>query len=1394
MPMSTKAKRRLLILCLVVLLLGGGVAVLFTVRQANAERTRLAARELGMTAYAEERYEDATRNLGRYIASDRNDTEAWLAVADSRRRVPDERGTHLGQALGMVRQVLAIEPRNEDALRLALELEVQLAQRTEALATADRLLELDETDRDALAVVAVLNQSLGNTEAARGAIARIAEYYPDLFDAQAFVMNRRVDLGDNPAMIASEFGARIEEESPSPAHLTTLRLLQAVAYQRAGMLNESQAAAESLDLEPVAESPRLLGVALRLFDALGLQERSDEAVALATGTDAEASAVLVAAERAWKNGEPAEALRIAATVRPALLESTDRELGWSAFLDSAIGEGEASPLLSRLRGRSTAEARTWVQLIDGFRQLDSGNPAGARVTFRNILERDLTNELAWFLLADAELALGETRAAVDAYRQTVRNDPRWLTAHLRLVDTMLSVNDPRGARDAAADALRVFPRQAILLDGWLRATVRLSQGGGLMPEELASAVDFVERLSVAAPEDGRLLAELAKLRLVAGDVRIAESITERLLDEERSLPPQRAAELVAFFRARGLTPDPRLVAIGESAVAASPFDQALAALAAGRADEGRRVLATYAESAETPEAQRMGQLWGALYKDRAGDPDASEALAEVSQRHPDDARLQLAVLNTESIWRAPDAAQRAIGRLRELTGENATNWKIFEARRLLTVDRTERQAAAVATLLGPVLRNDAQNVQALLLMSDAMSVLDDRDNALQYLGRAVEADPNRTDLLPPYVAALQAAGRESEAQGVLRRFADEVNLPLAARRSRADLLARQGMIARALDEYDAIVDETDAWNDRLRLANLLVQTGRLPDAAPIYERLLEEQGEETGVLQGAAEYHAILGNMDRAAEIASAMTDTDALRQRFIAQLEARYGDPSRADEAFQSIVASGSGGPLAHMALIRHRASVGDLAGARAAAETGAAAHPDNERLGQLSRLLESASVFDDPSETLPATMLMLANLPSGAGPDALLRVGVQVTPSGMSDRARADLRRVIQDHPALFEAAALHAALFVHAGELEEAGRIYRNAAARMPSNPAPLAALTEVLLAGNRLEAAAVAANDWRARLTADPIQADLVLAQIDARLERWSAVQNALEPHRDRLLAAADQTSTGVVLLARAYLAQNQAAQAEAMLGDRITSDPRWARAALQIAQSSPDRSIIRAWIRQASETLGGSDMSPEDTAAVTIAWFDLAQRTRHGQDRQNVLDTASRLSDDQQDQLGVTTLVAVVAEQLDQRELALSSYRRVIDAGSTNPVIFNNFAYLLLGDDDHDGREALRFAERATAQAADFPIEARASFLDTLALAKLRTGDAPGAEASFREALRLAPEQQRLRIGLAEAFLAQNRPGEAREILADLGTIRTSEMGDRVLQRLERIRRELTGGR
>mgnify|MGYP000061565265 CR=1 FL=1 len=1388
MPMSNKAKGRLVILLIAAAGVAAAGAGLYTLRQATQQRTLSSAREQGLAAYEQENWDETLRHLGRYIGTNREDAEAWLATADARHRVPADRGNHIAEALGYTRHVLSMEPNNTRALRLALELEVQLGQRTEALQTADRLLAIDANDRDALGVKAVIQQALGNEPGVRQAIARLDEAYPEDFDAQFFVVSRRMDLGDDPRVIASELALRLEQ---NPQNLSA-RLVHALVLQRAGLLDRARESARAIEPAALTARAELMGVALRLYDVLGMQAEAEKIVTLATGGNAQTSAVLVAAERAWKNGSPNEALRLIEPIRAQLTSASDRELGWSAFLDAAIGLGEQSPLLRALQSRSTAEARGWVELVRGFRELDAQRPARARAVFRAILERDRSNELAWFLLGDSDLALAELRSAADAYRQTLRTDPRWLTAHVRLSETLMSLGEARAARDAAAEAMRAFPREGVLLDAWLRATVALAQGPSMLPEELASAIRFLERLVQVTPDDGALLGELAKLRAIEGETQIAGMIVARLLDEERELTPARAASVVDVFRARGVAIDPRLQAMASRPTREDAFERAMQALREGRADEGREIIEQAARDATGEADRKTVEVWRALYKDRAGDEDAPKALGALSSAHPEDARVQLAVLGAESIWRSPENAQPVIGRLRELTGEQATNWRVHESRRLLLVDRGERQAANVATLLGPVLRREPDNVRALLLMSEAMSLLGDRDASIAHLNRAVIAAPERTDLLPPLIAQLQAAGRENDAREAMERLATAGGLDLPARRARADLLIRQGMYSRAIAELESIADASGEVNDRLRLAGTLTQSGRPDRAARIFESLLETHGSDVGVLQAAAEFYAMRGEMTRAESLAEQLPEDEHLRARFGAVLQARYGDPSEGERRLVNAIRTGNASTSVHLALVRHRAAHADPQGALQAAEQGAAAHPNDGRLARLVALLRAAEAFgEDRDGVLARTLVSLANLPSGSGADELLTVAAQVTPGGASDRVRTGLRRVVDQNPGLYEAAALQAALELHVGNADEAASIYRAAGARMPGNPAPLAALTELLLSTGRLDAAAVAAADWRRRVPGDPIQADMVLAQIDAELRRWASVQSTLEPHEARLIEAADRAPAGLLLLARAHAAQGRVDRAASMLGEHIGRDAAWGSRAIGIGSVIPSPVEARRWIERCATSIEQQSPSALHRAAIAMAWFDLAQRTLDDGDLRRVIASADRMEPSDRDSSGVTVLAALSAEQLGDRDRALELYRRAAEAEDPSPVVLNNLAYLLLRDENNDGRESVAMARRAVAGGARMPIEARSSFLDTLGVALLRTREHAEAEARFREAMRLTPGEARLRVGLGEALAGQGRTDEARQELERLPRDR-SALDEAVRRRLEALESRLRG--
>src|SRR5918993_3945697 len=114
MTVRTKTKRRLVIflagLALLAGLVGGGYAV-------HRHRVRVAAfadRADGIAAVQAEQYFTGMHKIGRYLGRYPKDPEAMLYYAKARENVPEPDNRHLPHAMGMLRELLELEPANAE--------------------------------------------------------------------------------------------------------------------------------------------------------------------------------------------------------------------------------------------------------------------------------------------------------------------------------------------------------------------------------------------------------------------------------------------------------------------------------------------------------------------------------------------------------------------------------------------------------------------------------------------------------------------------------------------------------------------------------------------------------------------------------------------------------------------------------------------------------------------------------------------------------------------------------------------------------------------------------------------------------------------------------------------------------------------------------------------------------------------------------------------------------------------------------------------------------------------------------------------------------------------------------------------------------------------------------
>lgn len=143
---GTSTAGRKLGIALAVLLIGAlAVVGLYKFREASKARALQQDRMVGMAAYERQAYAEAVPHLSRYVSKHRDDTEALLAFADSRRLVPaeDGSGSHITHAMAVTRLALERDPGSLKGRVMLMELSAASGFATETDRAALAVLELD---------------------------------------------------------------------------------------------------------------------------------------------------------------------------------------------------------------------------------------------------------------------------------------------------------------------------------------------------------------------------------------------------------------------------------------------------------------------------------------------------------------------------------------------------------------------------------------------------------------------------------------------------------------------------------------------------------------------------------------------------------------------------------------------------------------------------------------------------------------------------------------------------------------------------------------------------------------------------------------------------------------------------------------------------------------------------------------------------------------------------------------------------------------------------------------------------------------------------------------------------------------------------------------------------
>lgn len=1226
--MKSRTRKRLITLGLVVALGTGGAAALRQFRAMRRATGIAEARERGIAAYHAGDWQTTMDELGYVVGkAGRGDAEALFRMADARQRVPKSDGSHLAEALSLARDSAIADPAHVGARRLLLGLYTRLSLWPEALRAIDAELALSGADRGLMEKRIRILHGLGRLQEAELASEALALAFPRDAAAHREVLVAMLRAGRT----TDEILAREERLAGWIGEGVELETIRAEYLLAADDAEGSLAACASAIRIGLTSSEQLRALLGTLDVLAGVREEATQLIEALTGSiavrgpvDPEFGRVLVA--RAFRLGLPPNLELIGPAVLANPGAASDACLGWTLLVADPAATPTAAELRAELAIRASPDAAFWLAVSRTREALGSGDSTvlamaqhaedlAALLDHEKIEERQLAAFLRGSALRrEGALPMAEERLAALSLA------PGWRVARREYVWLLLDRGQHEQAIQAVAPPMDPDPQfrrtgiGAVLvcagLVGLAERSTEPSPDASVAAEQLQSIID-------AGVVGSDVLGLLARARAASGDIGGAQAAVDRMVALGSGLDVSIAARTAGALRNRLPLAAELLLAAAAERAPDNPdvlFQRALAAHDAGRSDEAREILAAGASAASGESRVRLDRMAARLL-DVTGDPGALASLVRLGDAYPTSAAVQQDVLDSRAAWTDEPTVRAAISRLRGIVGEASALWRVPEARRLLSFTPSKARASeALTTVLESVLRQGG-DARALELAADAWEMLDNREQAIAYLGRAADVATNRAAVLPRLIVMLAQAGRIDEARTRLSAFVALGELGSGVARRRALLLEEFAMWNEALlqrEDLARLGEEEDA----IALADLYMRIGQPDRAGEILDGLLRS-GEPTPQLVAiAARCRARLGAVEDGLRLFDRLSGLVAESDRTlqIGDYLRSAGAPDAARRVVQAFVDDPATAPDdRHWKwLARAAFDAGDLDAGRAAVTRGLALAPESGPLLAMRRMLEHG-VTD-------AGLLAVLTLetPEGAHGEVVREFNEAILAFSQGQvtqqQLRAQLESITAARPLFYPAWRVLTRLLLVQGERDAAARRATEAMRIIPGDPSPAREAAEVLATLGQHEQALAAARTWLERSPGDTLDAEVAIASLQLELGRPA---DALAVLRDRSQQIMSEQSPGPLAAATlaAVLAANSRMPQLLPLLERAEDGGVWASACVAAAPYLSDTSVRRDWLGRLAAI---PSLSNTDLLDVARSWRRLASDTNQPTDLERSL--------------------------------------------------------------------------------------------------------------------------------------------------------------------------------
>ena len=1313
--------------------------------------------EVGIKAYNERRWEDAAKNLGLYLAIERDDVPILLKYADAQLNIRPLKRGNIQQAIAAYRTILRVDKNNSEAATQLTEMYLGMGMPGEAELIAGRYLET--------------NQDLKLRRMLAMALAAQRKFDEAVVELKSIIKEQPEQI------LAYELLGQLSEQRPEnfpdpPDHWFNEAVKNnpssALAYiVRAGFYLRSEGRPKALaDLEQ-AEKLDLSDTVARLrlaaeFMNADVSDKAEQHLAAVQKAEP-ASQVLwqTWARFAMKSQSPEKMLRIAET---GLKELSSQP--WDFMLTAAelfIRSGQldrATDCISKMRQKDIVPSL--VTFLEGLVADQQGKSFEAVKCWYRAMQLGNKSPRIRLALASALSRAGDAQSALRQLRTLVSERPNSFNGRLALARMLAQTGNWAETAEQARMARQISPGSLDAALLYIQAQIQLlvahsTSENAQMWQDIDKQLTSLKDADGGALEVGLLQLQCA---LLLRDFARAETLVTEL---KKSHPSQiRVALAEAELLAAQKREDEAVLALNKT-IEKFPESVELVrylAILLDRQENNEKCEAVIKDALariEQSVAQReLGLLLAQIYTWRREEDNAYRLLNALAKKLPNDILIKRQFLRCKQVIEDLEKAQQLVGNIKSLEGENGWQWRYEQARVWFGAPDFKNRYPQIISLLKENLLANPDDQTSRMLLAHSYERAGESQLAISTYREALNRSPQDLRIIVPTVAALYKANEYGRADEILQRAAGEKLFHPELKRLEVQSYLRRGKLGSASDILENLL--TDDPNNKavcLSLALLKMRQDKFAEAGQLLGRLKIQEPNSLPVTVAQIELNVRRGKSAEALllcdEIVNNLNNASAYILR--AKTFVSLGEPNKAIEDFNYATTTEPNNVGAWVAKSDFYRSIGQPENAIADIQKALSMAPGN--LQVLKRAISLFLASGNPDRVLQGrTILDKALMANPEDIELRLYKARSLLAEGTApaiENAERILQKITEDQPKTSQAWVLLGERSLNQGQLAKAMDTALRGLVHKPNDRALL--LLKARAEAERSPLLAIPTLKVLLELDPDDVDAAVLLAIAYIEIGEPGKAINLLT----KQLSICDETSARRrynVALAVALYKNDNKADAQKIFDSLYQSapdDPGPLLAQARLLQED------KLWSRLSQMVSNWYQNHPRGTNVLVTIANDLVA-VESSQAKKTAEDLLRSLLNREPNSVPAMGSLAMLLQVTDRSAESAPLYQRILTLQPDNVVAINNLAWIVC-EEQGKPREALQLAQRGLKIAPNY-----VDLIDTNGMVYYRLGQYESAVRNFTRCIKLypgsAPSIVTSYFHLGRALASLGRKGEA----------------------------------